>query len=183
MSIWSWLVLSAWFVFCAYWLVSAARIASGSGAAGAYRVSAVRLGLVVIVLGAYSVIHLYQPPLQNTPLLAIGVIVFVLGLALAVWARVLLGSSWGMPRTQRSDTALVTAGPYRWIRHPIYTGLLMGFVGSALTVNPWWFAVFVLMGAYFFFSARYEEKNLVTKFPRAYPEYQRTTRMLIPFVL
>lgn len=183
MSIWSWFVLSGWLVFCVYWLLSAARIARAGGTAGAYRSSGVRLGLVVIVLGAYSVIHLNQPPLQNTLALAVGVVVFVVGLALAVWARVLLGSSWGMPRTQRADTALVTAGPYRWIRHPIYTGLLLGFLGSALTVNPWWFAVFALMGTYFLYSARVEEKNMVTRFPHEYSEYQHTTRMLIPFVL
>jgi protein-S-isoprenylcysteine O-methyltransferase Ste14 len=183
MSIWSWLVVSGWVVFCGYWLLSAARIESKSNAAGSYRSAGVRLGLVVIVLGAYSVIHRNQPPLQNTLALALGMFVFVLGLALAVWARILLGSSWGMPRTERSETALVTAGPYRWIRHPIYTGLLMGFVGSALTVNPWWFAVFVLMGAYFFYSARVEERHMVATFPRVYSDYQKKTRMVIPFVI
>ena len=59
--------------------------------------------------------------------------VFVLGLALAVWARVYLGRNWGMPMSAKADPELVTTGPYRRIRHPIYTGVILGMV---IAVSP-----------------------------------------------
>jgi protein-S-isoprenylcysteine O-methyltransferase Ste14 len=66
----------------------------------------------------------------HSPVLgAIGAIVFASGIALAVWARVQLGRNWGLPMTQKDEPELVTSGPYRFVRHPIYSGLLAGYSG------------------------------------------------------
>ena len=72
----------------------------------------------------------------HSPILgAIGALVFVSGIAVAIWARVHLGRNWGMPMTQKAEPELVTSGPYRFVRHPIYSGLLLALVGTALATN------------------------------------------------
>ncbi|HEV3053300.1 MAG TPA: isoprenylcysteine carboxylmethyltransferase family protein, partial [Solirubrobacteraceae bacterium] len=118
--------------------------------------------------------------------LAVGVVgaaLFASGLAIAIWARVYLGSNWGMPMTQRAEPELVTSGPYRFVRHPIYSGLLLAILGTALATSLVGLVAVVVLGAYFYFSGSVEERNLTATFPTAYPEYQRRTKMLIPFVL
>nr|MBW4052154.1 isoprenylcysteine carboxylmethyltransferase family protein [Pseudomonadota bacterium] len=66
---------------------------------------------------------------------------------------------------------------------PIYTGVMLAMIGSALAVGILWLALFVLYFAYFLFSARTEERMMLAQFPDTYPAYRRRTKMLIPFVL
>jgi protein-S-isoprenylcysteine O-methyltransferase Ste14 len=113
----------------------------------------------------------------------IGAVLFVCGIALAVWARLHLGRNWGMPMTQRAEPELVTSGPYRFVRHPIYTGLLTAVLGTALVNNLLGLIVVVVVLAYFYYCGTVEERNLAATFPQAYPEYKSRTKMLIPFLL
>jgi protein-S-isoprenylcysteine O-methyltransferase Ste14 len=87
-----------------------------------------------------------------------------------------------MPTSQESDPELVTSGPYRVVRHPIYSGILTGVLGTALATNLLGLIIVVVVGAYFYYSATVEEKNLTATFPTAYPAYRASTKMLIPFV-
>jgi protein-S-isoprenylcysteine O-methyltransferase Ste14 len=120
----------------------------------------------------------------HSPLLgAIGAVVFASGIALAIWARIHLGRNWGMPMTQKAEPELVTSGPYRLVRHPIYSGLLLGLLGTALVNNLIGLIIVAILGAYFYYCASIEETNLSRTFPTAYPAYRTTTKMLIPFVL
>jgi len=107
----------------------------------------------------------------------------VLGLALAVWARIYIGRNWGMPMSEKADPELVTTGPYSAIRHPIYSGIILAMIGTTLAVSLYWLIAVVLVGAYFLYSATMEERYLTEIFPDAYPRYQQSTKMLIPFVL
>jgi protein-S-isoprenylcysteine O-methyltransferase Ste14 len=111
------------------------------------------------------------------------VVVLVSGLSLAVWARIYLGRNWGMPMTLKRDPELVTSGPYRFVRHPIYSGILLGLLGTALATNLYWLIAFGVCLVYFAYSARVEEANLTRTFPTTYPGYRSRTKMLIPFVL
>jgi protein-S-isoprenylcysteine O-methyltransferase Ste14 len=88
-----------------------------------------------------------------------------------------------MPMTRKDDPELVTSGPYRLVRHPIYTGLLTAVVGTALATNLIVLGIAAVLGIFFCYSATVEERNLGTTFPSAYPEYRARTKMLIPFVL
>ena len=97
---------------------------------------------------------------------------FVAGLALAVWARIYLGRNWGMPMSERAEPELVTSGPYRFVRHPIYSGILLAVLGSALCTTLFWLAALVLLGAYFIYSARVEERTDDQLVPVAVPELQ-----------
>jgi protein-S-isoprenylcysteine O-methyltransferase Ste14 len=114
---------------------------------------------------------------------AIGAFLFACGIALAVWARLNLGRNWGMPTSQRVDPELVTSGPYRVVRHPIYSGLLTAMLGTALVNNLLGLIVVALLVAYFYYCGTVEERNLTATFPKAYPEYRSRTKMLIPFLL
>lgn len=113
---------------------------------------------------------------------AAGVALCIAGLLFSVWARVALGRNWGMPMTQHDDPELVTSGPYRFVRHPIYTGLDAMMIGTAL-VHPLAALPCALMVAYTAFSARREERDMEQRFPAAYPDYKRRSKMLVPFLL
>jgi len=111
-----------------------------------------------------------------------GVILCAAGIAFAIWARVHLGRNWGVPMSLREGHELITSGPYRFVRHPIYTGILLAALGSGLTAGTWWFVAFTLFFAYFSYSAKIEEREMLRQFPDQYPEYKRRTRgMIVPF--
>jgi protein-S-isoprenylcysteine O-methyltransferase Ste14 len=119
----------------------------------------------------------------SSPILqAIGAVLFLVGLALAVWARVNLGRNWGTPMSEKMDAELVTAGPYRYIRNPIYSGIILAAIGTSVAISWYWLVAVVLMGAYFVHSANVEEQTMQRLFPNTYPEYRRSTKKLIPFV-
>jgi protein-S-isoprenylcysteine O-methyltransferase Ste14 len=113
---------------------------------------------------------------------AIGLVVFLSGLALAIWARRYLGRNWGMPMSEKVDPELVTAGPYSRVRHPIYSGIILAMIGTAIAVSWYWLLAVVLLGAYFVYSAVMEERYMAGLFPDTYSAYKRSTKMLVPFV-
>ena len=113
----------------------------------------------------------------------LGVALCATGIGIATWARVCLGPNWGMPMTQRAEPELVTSGPHRFVRHPIYSGLLTAMLGTALADNLLGLIVVVVLVAYFYVCGIVEERNLTATFPTAYPEYKSRTKMLIPFLL
>ena len=81
------------------------------------------------------------------------------------------------------EPELVSSGPYRFVRHPIYSGLLLAIVGTALSTNVYWLIALGVMGVYFVYSAEVEERLMTSMFPALYPSYKAKTKMLIPFVL
>jgi protein-S-isoprenylcysteine O-methyltransferase Ste14 len=172
-----------WLVFWAYWLLMATTAKAGRSRWS--RFAGVRVGIVLLVLLLIrlQVFKGHEAATGNPWLLGIGLAIFVLGLALAVWARVYLGRNWGMPMSQKADPELVTTGPYAKVRHPIYSGIILGMVGTAIAVSPYWLIAVVIVGAYFLYSAVTEERTMARLFPAAYPPYKHVTKMLIPYVL
>jgi protein-S-isoprenylcysteine O-methyltransferase Ste14 len=170
----------AWIVFWVYWLASAFGVKEGRASARRLPLNGLSALAVILLLRVFRGGSLAV----DSPLLgAIGAAVFASGIALAVWARIHLGRNWGMPMTQKAEPELVTSGPYRFVRHPIYSGLLVGLLGTALATNLIGLVIVVILGGYFYYSASVEEKNLIATFPTAYPAYRNSTKMLIPFVL
>jgi protein-S-isoprenylcysteine O-methyltransferase Ste14 len=143
------------------------------------RIVIVALVYVLIRVGAFRGHGLNREPW----LAAVGLVCFVCGLAFAVWARLHIGRNWGTPMTQKNEPELVTSGPYRLVRHPIYSGILVAGVGTAVALGWMWLAVVGLAGIYFVYSATVEERYLTEQFPDTYPSYKRSTKMLVPFVL
>lgn len=120
---------------------------------------------------------------SNEWLVAVGTGLFVLGLALAVWARIYIGRNWGMPMSRKNEPELVTTGPYHTIRHPIYAGIILAMVGTTIAISLYWLVAVAVLGAYFMVSAVTEEHYMAEQFPGSYPDYKRSTKMLIPFVV
>jgi protein-S-isoprenylcysteine O-methyltransferase Ste14 len=170
----------AWVVFWIYWLVSAANSKESVSGGWRTRLSGVSAGgvfLIAVVLRNGSL------AVHSVVLGVVGTLLFACGIVLAVWARVHLGRNWGMPTTQRAEPELVTSGPYRFVRHPIYTGLLTALLGTALVDSLVGLIVVAVLVVYFYYCGIVEERNLTATFPTAYPEYRSRTKMLIPFLL
>jgi len=174
---------AGWLVFWAYWLVMAATAKAERSRWTQFAGVRVGLILVTLLLIRLRVFKGHAAAAGHPWLLGTGLAIFVLGLALAVWARVYLGRNWGMPMSQKADPELVMTGPYARIRHPIYTGIILAMAGTAIAVSLYWLIAVVVLGAYFLVSAVIEERTMAKLFPAAYPPYKSATKMLIPYIL
>jgi len=170
----------AWLVFWIYWIASASGSKESVGSGWRTRLTGVSAVGVFVIAG---VLRGGGLAVHSLILAVIGALLFACGIALAVWARLHLGRNWGMPMTQRAEPELVTSGPYRVVRHPIYSGLLTAMLGTALVNNLLGLIVVAVLVAYFYYCGTVEERNLAVAFPTAYPEYRSRTKMLIPFLL
>jgi len=113
-----------------------------------------------------------------------GVALTVAGLLFTMQARAYLGRNWSGVVTLKKDHELVTGGPYGIVRHPIYTGLLLAFVGSAVARGTLAGAVaLVLVVLALWRKLRMEERWMREQFGEAYSTYARRVAALIPFVL
>jgi protein-S-isoprenylcysteine O-methyltransferase Ste14 len=170
-----------WAAFWIYWLVAAFSMKRGRVQwSGELRIRAVLLVLVILL----SRVGAFGGGVRNTnpSLAALGLFLFALGLGFAIWARLHIGRNWGTPMSQKDDPELVTSGPYRLVRHPIYSGILLAGVGTAVALNWLWLSAVVLAGIYFVYSALAEERYLVEQFPETYHAYKQSSKMLIPFI-
>jgi protein-S-isoprenylcysteine O-methyltransferase Ste14 len=173
----------AWVVFWVYWLAASVGTKSGRTRWGQFAGFRVALLLIVLLLLRLRLLRGQHSVNHDLLLGGIGLALFAAGLALAVWARVYIGSNWGMPMTQKDDPELVTTGPYHLIRHPIYSGILLAMIGTAVAVSVYWVIAVAVLGVYFIYSATQEERYMSERFPDAYPTYRRSTKMLVPFLL
>ena len=177
-------VLIIWIAFWTYWLVGSARVKRGHQRWGQFLGFRIAIVLIVLLLLRLKVFKGHNAFSHNPWwVVGVGLAIFLLGLALAVWARVYLGVNWGFPMARKGNPELVTTGPYRKVRHPIYSGIILAIVGTALAVSFYWLIVAGVFGAYFLYSAVMEERYMYGLFPDAYPAYKQSTKMLVPFVL
>jgi protein-S-isoprenylcysteine O-methyltransferase Ste14 len=113
----------------------------------------------------------------------VGLVITVLGLAIAVWARVHLGRNWSSRPTIQVGHTLIRTGPYRFVRNPIYTGLLVGYIGTAIVIGAFWaFVLIIFLLAAFLMRIREEEKLLLGEFGEEYEKYRREVKALIPYL-
>lgn len=87
-----------------------------------------------------------------------------------------------MPMTLKEGHELVTTGPYRYVRHPIYTGMFLAILGSALITGRVFLLILAGMAIYCIYSARTEERLMLEQFPEQYAQYKRRTKAIIPFI-
>jgi protein-S-isoprenylcysteine O-methyltransferase Ste14 len=187
MSLSRWIIAGLWLLFVAYWAVAAVGVKRSAGRRS-WR-SEIGLRLVVILLIAALVqsrplrqfLAQTQRHVSHSGILGwIGVALCLLGFGLAISARRNLGRNWGLPMSRKEQPELVTSGPYALIRHPIYTGLSLAMLGSAIVLNISWLLLLVPVGAYFVYSARREETVMLQLFPEQYAAYRGRTGMLAP---
>lgn len=185
------LVVACWLIFVVVWIVFAiGRKESAQRQGMVERVSylfplAVGSGLI---FKGFS--HTPYPGNLGDILLPVsqvttmtGLAIACLGLWIAIWARRALGRNWSASVVVKYDHELVTSGPYAWVRHPIYTGFELMFLGSALVLGTRAaFIGFVLTLLSCWLKLRQEDAVMRKQFPDAYPAYQTRTKRLIPFI-
>jgi protein-S-isoprenylcysteine O-methyltransferase Ste14 len=115
---------------------------------------------------------------------ALGLALAMVGAALAILSRMMLGRNWSATVQLKQEHELITTGPYRLVRHPIYTGLLLLFLGNAVMVGDWrgLLAVAIVLAS-FWRKLRLEETWLTEHFGESYRLYRANTKALIPAVL
>jgi protein-S-isoprenylcysteine O-methyltransferase Ste14 len=184
------IIVALWLALLVVWAIAATRAQRNVIQIHWWKQVGIRLPILALILLIWRTPALRQEverlqfqTRSHNVLAWIGVAICALGVALAIAARIELGRNWGMPASRKENPDLITAGPYRFIRHPIYAGILVAIVGTALTVSVLWFLLFIISGVYFVTAARREERFMITKFPDQYPAYMKRTRMLLPFVL
>ena len=175
-----------WILFAAYWLVSALkRKKTKQRESILQRLAYIAPIFIAVFLlynfrAAFGWLATYFVP-HTVEVQWAGVAVMVMGLAIAVWARVHLGTNWSGVVTLKEGHELIRTGPYRNIRHPIYTGILIGFLGSAIVNGQVRGLVAVaVIWASFYIKARREEKLLTQEFGPKFAEHKQHTGMFLP---
>ncbi len=113
-----------------------------------------------------------------------GLAITLAGIGLAIWARVYLGGNWSAIVAITRGHTLVCTGPYAIVRHPIYTGLLVAMLGTAIELGALaGFVGTIVAFAAWLAKARLEESYLVDQFGADYVRYQQQVKALIPFVM
>jgi protein-S-isoprenylcysteine O-methyltransferase Ste14 len=114
----------------------------------------------------------------------IGAFLCVSGLLFAIWARAILGRNWSGVITLKEGHELIERGPYRVVRHPIYTGMLTMFAGTAIAMGYFGgFLGLLLVFVSFWLKLRREEDLMLKQFPDKYSAYQRRVKRVIPFLV
>jgi protein-S-isoprenylcysteine O-methyltransferase Ste14 len=179
---------AGWLVFLAYWLYSARQLKTVKRR----EPHAERAVYLTLMVTAYALVfdrwlskgwlgHRFVP--DSAPLGAVGVAITFAGVALAVWARYHLGQNWSATVTLKEGHELIRSGPYGRIRHPIYTGMLIAFAGTALTLGEYRGLLgFAIATSTFFFKARKEERYLTQEFGERFQDHLRNTGMFLPKV-
>ena len=187
MSLYRWVIAALWLLFIAYWAGAAAGAKPSLSRRPWRREIALRLVVVVLIIALLQSRSLRQffantqRSVSDSAVVGwIAVALCLAGFGLAVNARRHLGRNWGLPMSRKEQPELVTSGPYAFIRHPIYTGLMVAMLGSAIGAHPLWLPLLALVGAYFIYSARCEETVLLQLFPGEYAAYRARTGMLVP---
>ena len=113
----------------------------------------------------------------------VGLLLTAFGIGFSVWARFYLGANWSASVTVKQSHQLVRTGPYRIVRHPIYTGFLLAALGTAVAVGQYRCLLATLIAAFAWAAkSRVEEQFMTAQFGGAYEAYKRNVKALIPFV-
>jgi protein-S-isoprenylcysteine O-methyltransferase Ste14 len=183
-----WTIGTAWVAFMAYWLIMSFRVkrAVKRQSIGGRLVQVLGTAATFILMwngnrdwGALSSRFVSH----DTGWALAGAAMTCIGVAIAIWARTILGGNWSSSVTVKQDHTLIRTGPYNIVRHPIYSGLLLAVLGTALTLGQLrdLLAVGVLF-ATFLIKSKTEERFMTQEFGREYGDYQRETNALIPFI-
>src|SRR5215469_12550245 len=113
-----------------------------------------------------------------------GLVITAMGIALAVWARLWIGRNWSGTVTIKERHELIQNGPYGLVRHPIYSGFLLAFLGTAIIVGELHGLMgFLMVVLGWGLKARLEESFMTQQFGAAYLDYKRRVKALVPFVV
>lgn len=182
-----WVIVSWWAAFAFVWLVASFgnKAAAQKQSAGS---RALQLGLEIVAF-----VLLFDPDTAVGPLRwqflshsiaasGAGLALTVVGLGFAIWARFYLGSNWSAVVTVKQDHELVRSGPYAFVRHPIYTGICLAFLGTALYVGEVRALVGLVLSAMGYKLKSLTEEAMMEREFAEYQQYKREVKALIPFL-
>lgn len=171
------------FVIWVAWALKTKRTASRESASS-------RLSYTILTVAAYYLMFggdipreflratLFTPTRWTE---ALGIAITVAGVAFAIWARIYLGGNWSGAVTVKVDHQLIRTGPYRWVRHPIYTGLISAMLGTAVVRDEVRGLIAVALAyAGFKLKSKIEERTMTQTFGSEYEQYSRTTGAILP---
>jgi len=180
-----WICDGLWVAFYILWLLWATRIKKAERRETGFTYFLHR----VLVIAGFLLIFfnipekwLYHRVLPGALWLpALGIAVAVAGFAFAIWARIHIGRNWSSAVTSRVQHELIRSGPYRWVRHPIYSGLMLALLGTVLVQDQLrGIIALVLVYAGWKIKSRLEEKMMVSTFGEQYIAYANSTGALFP---
>jgi len=185
LSLWQ-IEMIPWYTLGAYWAITWLRV-QPTKKAEKHAESLLTIALMALVFGLLFSNWLRIGPLsvRFVPALAwiawTGIVLTSLGAAIAIWARYCLGQFWSAQVTLKQGHQLIRSGPYRFVRHPIYLGVMLAVAGTALVIGEWrgLLAVFLVLLAHSY-KARREEAFLATEFGDDYRNYRQSTGFLLP---
>ncbi|MBZ5649416.1 MAG: isoprenylcysteine carboxylmethyltransferase family protein [Acidobacteriia bacterium] len=180
------LVEFPWIIFVIYWILGAIK----TRATRQQESFASRYLVVLLEIVGYGLIFSHSARVgflgnrfmhRTRESAAVGAALTWLGIGLAIWARYHLAEYWSARVTIKEDHQLIRTGPYAHLRHPIYTGLILATIGSAVVIDEWRcvFGVCLVLTGYCL-KARKEEAMLRQQFGEAFREHQKHTGFLIP---
>jgi protein-S-isoprenylcysteine O-methyltransferase Ste14 len=176
--------LLIWATFIVYWAVSAIGVKKnikGNAWARSFGTRILAVIVIIFILQATSLGQLLDVQFGFGMQVA-GIILCATGVAFAIWARRHLGRDWSGTPSIKEGHELVTSGPYRSVRHPIYTGMILALFGSGLVNGVLWIIIFAIFMVVFLMRIPIEEGYMIQLFPDQYPEYKKRTKALIPFM-
>jgi protein-S-isoprenylcysteine O-methyltransferase Ste14 len=183
------LIPALWLAWLIYWRISASGVKAvqrrESPASRAAHIVPLVIGAILLwmrdIPGGGILFERFLPRSYTT--YWTGTALLILGLAFSVWARIHLGRNWSGTVTVKQEHELVRGGPYARVRHPIYTGLLLAFIGTAIARGEWRgvLAVLIIFAA-LWRKLRLEERYMIETFGDEYRRYRERSAALIPFI-
>jgi protein-S-isoprenylcysteine O-methyltransferase Ste14 len=171
-----------WVVYSVYWEIAkfgaSAAVASESSFSRGIHVFLGNIA-ALMVLAPIHAIGRFLPLTATT--MTIGTVIVAIGVGFAIFARIHLGRHWSGEITIKKDHELIRTGPYRSLRHPIYTGILTMCLGTALVTGTWLALLGLVLACLAYYrKIRLEEANLAVAFGPSYDAYRQTSKALIP---
>jgi protein-S-isoprenylcysteine O-methyltransferase Ste14 len=187
------LITLMWLAFLVYWQIMWQITARGAKntarlePASSRALRAVLFAVAIVLFSWHTMpvrwlrIHLWP---QSYTLYNVAIAMTAAGIAFAVWARVHLGTNWSRSVTVKQNHELITTGPYRLVRHPIYTGLLFGLLGAVAAEGQVQALIALALISWALWrKLRLEEAWMREQFGESYTDYSRRTATLVPFLL
>ncbi len=184
----TWLFIQyCWLAWLLYWLIMAFTTKRTIERSGFIAYRLVTIAIVIGLIAAGRLVDISsQARLWHTPL-ALGVVtdcIVLAGAAFTVWARITLGRNWSGEVTFKQDHELIESGPYALARHPIYTGLIVMAIGTAINYGrAFGFVLLLALCGGLWWKARQEEQIMSRHFPADYADYKSRVHAIIPFLL
>jgi protein-S-isoprenylcysteine O-methyltransferase Ste14 len=184
----TWITICCWVLFCSYWLLLRNSTRKNIGGRTLRQRYMGTLGYVLIFTMLYLPLFVRGGfagrILPASDLLqGIGAAICIAGVGLCIWSRTILGRNWSGGVAAKQGHELIIKGPYRLVRHPIYSGFIIALAGTCLVTGGMAaIAITFIYALALCLKINQEEVLLKDVFPGTYAVYQQKSRKLIPFI-